>query len=310
MKAPSGWFTQVRLRRLAAILDCLPVRGHRPDERALAVWRACGGPVDEAGDLLATLLDLALVEVRLEELRRTKAGHAVHRGSTRGDFRELGLSLIRAGVFHDQARSLIECGSFDTDGSLRCELRTARTSAPQLLGLLSYWPEVLIRGELVVPRPILNELESVWALLPPVEVPEWARARKEVGNRAEMYTVQLERTRVAASMIAWVARDDDSLGYDVEDRSINPARCIEVKGRRDDSVVFFLSDNEWEKARRLRQSYEVQFWGKIDLSRDPGVEYAALRAEGYPHVFTNFFDEAEDRFEIRAVQWRFELKPL
>lgn len=310
MRTRSSWFTQVRVRRLAAILDCLPVRGHRSEERTLAVWRACGGPVDETGELLRTLFGIALVEVRSEELRRTKAGQAVYRTSTRGDLRDLGLSIIRSGAFHDQARRLIESGRFDATGALRCPLKSARLQAPQLVGLLSYWPEVHTKGELVIPRPILDELESVWALLPPVEIPEWAKARKEVGSRAEMYTVQFERTRVAPYLIAWVARDDDSLGYDVEDRSTTPVRCIEVKGRRDDSVVFFLTDNEWEKAGRLGESYEVHFWGRIDLNRDPAVEYKALRELGYPCVYRNFSRTATDLFDMQAVKWRFELKPI
>ena len=58
----------------------------------------------------------------------------------------------------------------------------------------------------------------------------------------------------------------------MEDRSVNPYRYIEVKGRRESDLVFYLSDNEWGKAQALGPNYEVQFWGGIDLALDPGVE--------------------------------------
>ena len=84
-----------------------------------------------------------------------------------------------------------------------------------------------------------------------------------------MYTVQYERERVGQSSIFWVARDTDSLGWDVEDRSKTPYRYIEVKGRRDSELVFYLSEREWNKAHELGSNYEVQFWGSIDLTVDP-----------------------------------------
>ncbi|MGA7413480.1 MAG: DUF3883 domain-containing protein [Bryobacteraceae bacterium] len=121
-----------------------------------------------------------------------------------------------------------------------------------------------------------------------------------------MYSLQFEKTKSADSyQLFWVARDSDSLGWDIEDRSVEPLRCIEVKGRRDHEVLFFLSDNEWSKAKQVGDKYEVHFWGGIDLAREPAVEYAHLTAAGYPLVIRNLPLQISDgAFEATAVQWR------
>jgi hypothetical protein len=90
----------------------------------------------------------------------------------------------------------------------------------------------------------------------------------------------------------------------VEDRSINPRRCIEVKGRRETEFMFYLSANEWNKAHALGPNYEVQFWGGIDLTIDPAVEYSKLRASGYPIVIPNLTAELGNSLEAVAVNWR------
>ena len=56
----------------------------------------------------------------------------------------------------------------------------SRAGAPQLTGLLSIWEEVQTFPEVVVPASLLQELNTVWALLPPpVVLPKWAAERKE-----------------------------------------------------------------------------------------------------------------------------------
>ena len=116
----------------------------------------------------------------------------------------------------------------------------------------------------------------------------------------------VERTRVGdPSRIVWVARDTDSLGWDVEDRSRTPHRRIEVKGRRDAEIIFFLSENECSKAQQLGADYEVHFWGEINLNLEPAVEYAALRAAGYPVVIENLAARlAKGDFVAEPVRWR------
>jgi hypothetical protein len=85
-------------------------------------------------------------------------------------------------------------------------------------------------------------------------------ARKSIGNRGELYSYQLERLNAeVASDIVGVSRDNDNLGHDIEDRSVNPRRRIEVKASGDTTVRFFLSDNEWDKAHEHSDHYEIHF---------------------------------------------------
>ncbi len=308
MECRSEWLTGVRIRRLRDVLLATPAIpiGLSLREVFRYLWRKCGGPLDDVPLLVEVLAALKLLRVHGESLKRTHAGDKIVRALRQRDDSLLGLTLIRAGHFYDQARLLVECGKVDDSGVLRCSIRTARTVAPQLVGILQTWKGVSAYPELLVPRPIVSELNSVWALLPPpIETPEWAAERKAVGNRAEMYTVQFERTLASPSLILWVARDSDALGFDVEDRSVMPSRCIEVKGRRDREVVFYLSEREWEKARELKDRYEVQFWGGIDLQIEPAVEYTLLRENGYPLKFRNPERLLGTKLNSVAVKWRF-----
>ncbi|MGE0761099.1 MAG: DUF3883 domain-containing protein [Pirellulaceae bacterium] len=187
--------------------------------------------------------------------------------------------------------------------------REAIVGAPQLVSLLELWSEVKVRPQIVIPLALASELEAAWALLPPVpEIPAWQLERKLVGDRAELYTVQFERSRATdRNRIHWVARDADDLGWDVEDRSTTPVRRIEVKGSRDRREMFFLSENEWKKANNYGDTYFVHLWGAIDLDREPAVEYAALRAEGYPVEIQNPAKAISDGAWIAtSTRWRVE----
>lgn len=287
----SNWLTSIRLRRLDQALQIIPSRTRmaRRTDVMRCIWRSCGGPSDEITILLTLLERLVLLTTKDEFIGRSAAGDKVAKASIGGNSRPFALTLLRAGCFHDQARLLIESGRVDSNGNLECSTKTARTVAPQLLGLLRYWPTVRVLPVVQIPKELITELSTIWALLPPVaQVPSWALERKAVGDRAEMYTVQWERTRATdASKIIWVARDADDLGWDVEDRSINPSRYIEVKGRRDNQMIFFISKQEWTKAHEMPLQYEIHFWGGIDLTRDPAHEYASLTAAGYPLILMN-----------------------
>lgn len=310
----SSWFTGARLQRLAKALPALPSSQQDiPTAESMRVlWRVCGGPYDELSGLIVVLSDLGFIVASGSVTRRTAAGDRVVKAIRRDDLTALGTALVRSGVFHDQSRYLVENGNRDGDGNLACEHRRVRIGAPQLLGLLGWWPDVRMRPHVFIPKVLADELGAVWSLLPPpVEVAAWAAERKAVGDRAEMYTVQNERTTApSASAIRWVARDSDDLGWDVEDHSSASLRRIEVKGRRDEQVVFYLSENEWKKAREFGDGYEIHFWGTIDLAREPAAEYAALRAAGYPIVVLNPASaiEAGD-WVAEPVRWRVRPSP-
>ena len=152
------------------------------------------------------------------------------------------------------------------------------------------------------------QLFSERQLLPPPS-PDEAIAdaiRQNIGNRGEAYSYQLELLNAAdRSHIVWVARDNSDLGYDIEDRSVNPRRRIEVKASGDIPVRFLMSDNEYRKSGDDPTSYEVHFWGGIDLNIDPAEEYTRLRRRGYPLVFVDIpaLISAGD-FEAKPTKWR------
>lgn len=311
MARPSDWFTPTRFRRL---VDILPLIDGAPPgiavtDAARRVWRVCGGPLGEIQDYLELLVELDLIRLHNGAYFRTGGGNKVTKAIRKGDCTTLALTLIQAGCFHDQARHLIERGTSDTRQRLVVAYREAIVGAPQLVSLLEIWAEVEVRPQVAIPSALVTELEAAWTLLPPEpQVPEWQRERKAVGDRAELYSVQLERARAAdRNRIHWVARDADDLGWDVEDRSTNPVRRIEVKGSRDRREMFFLSDNEWKRANEHGNNYIVHFWGAIDLTRKVSLEYAALRAEGYPVEIQNPAQAISDGGWIATpTRWRIE----
>ena len=303
------WLTGPRLERLAVALLAIGTNapGIAREGAVSTIWRKCGGSHEEAREVLGILTWLNLVRIDNDYIRRAKAGNPIVRSLRTGDYRPLGITIIRAGLFSEQARTLLESGRIDADGNLVCLPRAAESVAPQLIGLLSRWPEFQSRPKVVVPSNLLNELSAVWALRTPEEVePSWMTERRRVGKRAELYSLQCERSEAHdASAIAWVAKDSDSLGWDIEDRTAAPYRRIEVKGSRGESPVFFLSENEWKQAAIHGSSYEVQFWGNIDLQREESSEYASLRAIGFPIIISNIRDRiTSGEWAATPVQWR------
>lgn len=289
MPVPSSWLTAPRVRRLHEVLVVVPERPPGlPDAASkLPIWRQCGGPIEDVPTLVEVLVHAELVRRENASLRLTPAGRRTLTRNRAEHERPLALALIRTGLLHDQARALLDTFPLTDDGTLICRTTAARRVAPQLLGLLERWNETRTGTTITISAQLVEELAAVWALIAP---PSEARAaedkrRKSIGNRAEAYSYQLERLSSAtSSAIVWVAQDDDTLGYDLEDRSTSPRRRIEVKGSGGSEVRFFMSDNEWRKAHESPATYEIQFWGDIDLNRPSAEEYPALRSMGFPIV--------------------------
>ncbi len=306
-----GWLTGPRLGRLATALRTVGANAPGIAARSAvdAIWRrGGGGSHEEAGQILQMLIWLNLLQIDNDMVMRTSAGNPIARSLRAGDFAPLGLKLIRAGVFSEQARALIESGKVDVDGKLVCLPRTAEAVAPQLIGLLSRLPEYQSRPRVVIPSALVDELSAVWALGAPEdhEPPRWLSDRQRVGERAEWYSLQHERSGAEdPAAIAWVSRDSDRFGWDIEDRAATPYRRIEVKGSRREDPVFFMSENEWNQARIYGASYEVQYWGNIDLRREKASEYPVLRSAGFPVIISNLFDRiASGEWDATPVQWR------
>ncbi|WP_195167530.1 protein NO VEIN domain-containing protein [Mycobacteroides abscessus] len=277
-------------------------------ETRLRLWRSCGGPIEEIDQLVDVLVGAELVVLERSSFRLTKTGqNVVTRRKSQGIL-PLGHSLLRAGYFHDQARTLLDSGVIDSDGNFSCPTRLVRRSCPQLLGILQLWPNVRVQSTIAVPSGLVKELWTVWALLPPPSAgdSEQDAIRKSIGNRGELYSYQYERLRASdESSIVWVARDDQNLGYDIEDRATTPRRRIEVKASGGRDVAFLLSDNEWRRAHENPASYEIQFWGGVDLHRDAADEYTQLRADGYPLSLTDLPRlVSKNVFSAQPTKWR------
>ncbi|WP_328381139.1 DUF3883 domain-containing protein [Micromonospora zamorensis] len=84
-----------------------------------------------------------------------------------------------------------------------------------------------------------------------------------------------------------MAHDDEGLGYDIEDLSSAPSRRIEVKASSGAEVRLILSVNEWAISQLNPDTYEVHFWGGVNLGRTPREEYLALTRAGFSLVFRN-----------------------
>ena len=183
------------------------------------------------------------------------------------------------------------------------ELRVLRRAAPQLLGILRAWPGVVGPSFVIVPSELFAAIDVPWSLVP-VPLPGDA-VSKTVGSRGEAYSVHLLRLESQnPSSVLWVARDDESLGYDIEDRSTADVRRIEVKASQQSEVRFFLSANEHTVAHREPKNYGVHFWGDIDLSRDPRTEFSLLRERGFPLVFEDLAAHlADNRLEAVATKY-------
>jgi len=310
MEHRSEWLTSVRIRRMQKILLLLPglALGRTQNELIHVLWKKCGGTIAEVTTLLDIMDRIKLLKSLDTGAQRTPAGDKLARLLRSSNEAPLGLYLIRSGFFHDQARLLLESGTINSTGQLICQIRNAQNVAPQLVHLLSSWEGVHTYPEFVASSAVLQEINSIWALIPPpLNTPKWLLERKQVGDRAEMYSLQMERTTLNPTDLIWVSRDTDALGYDIEDRSSSLLRCIEVKGRRDRELTFFLSENEWNKANALGARYEIHFWGGIDLASDPAIEYAALRAAGYPIVFIDPVRSFGTTLKATAVKWRVEM---
>ena len=246
-------------------------------------FTTCGGPLDDVVPLIKVLMEASLVSEDGTHYRLTKLGRHVRTQDHQNGGRLLARALIEAGQFAEQARVLLEAVEV-VDDELFCT-SSALARAPQLAGLLRRWPDVRRKGGLRIPPDIADMLGTVWALLPERDEHDEG-GRKAIGDRGELYTYQLEREHASRfASVRWVARDDEALGYDVENHETSPSRKIEVKASAGEVIRFFLSSNEWRQAHRFGEFYEIHFWGDIRLGTPTRREYERLRGLGYPKIF-------------------------
>jgi hypothetical protein len=268
------------------VLRSHPPPGVRTDSAARTIWRTCGGPLADVPVLLDILVSAELVAVNDDRFRLTRSGNTIATQDHQHGGTRLALALIRAGHFSDQGRALIESGAIDPGtGEFTCPRALAMRAAPQLVGILRRFPSVVLAQAFTVPPDLVRELADVWAV--PTKAFRDDR-RQDIGDRGELFTYRYERLRATdPAKIHWVALDDDSLGYDIEDLNATPRRRIEAKASSGNSVRFILSANEWQVAHENADSYEVHFWGGVNLARSERDDYDALRRAGFPLVYRN-----------------------
>ena len=306
MSLASDWFIGTRVRRLQRVIDQMRTRspGTMRTQLVRELRESVDGPRGEIPELVAVLAHLGLLHVSADRFQLSQRGRRIATMSKERRRRELGALIIQAGFLHDQVRQLIEASAIDEDGSGSSELRILRQAAPQLLGILRAWPGVVGPSFVVVPSDLFATIDGPWSLIP---FPQPGDAvSKVVGSRGEAYSVHLLRLDSRnPSAVVWVARDDEALGYDIEDRSTSDVQRIEVKASQRREVRFFLSAHEHTVAHKEPKSYGVHFWGEIDLSRDPRTEFDLLRERGFPLVFDDLAAHlADNRLQAVPTKYR------
>jgi hypothetical protein len=289
----SAVFTEVFVERLVRTLAEIP--SHRAGGVTGAGFprvleARVGGTRRGAEDAIACLLALGLVSDVAGVIGRSRSGDEVRRAMRTDGSAPLARAILRSGVMADQIRLLRQLLGTTSRG-YECSRARAQTTAPQLIGLLARMPDVAVSGRVVVGPSTCIELDSVWNEHPPSSRTNWEdvnRRRKAIGDLAEVFSLQLERSAGVGRVqnVLWVSRDDDTLGYDIEVRNGIPRR-IEVKGSSGTDVQFFLSANEFRVAHQYASAYEIQFWGEIRLGTEPHEEFERLRAAGYPICVIN-----------------------
>ena len=305
MNVSSDWFIAPRVRRLQRLVHLLPPRspGIADNELAKTLRPNIDGPREEISQLVYVLARLGLLYVDSDRYRLSGNGRRTKTLSESRARRELAELLIQTGYLHDQVRQLIESSTFDQDGVAQSRVGQLRHSAPQLLGLLRAWPDIVGPSFVRIPPELFAVIDTPWSLLPP-PLPEEGN-RQAIGYRAEAYSFHLLRLESKnPTSVVWVARDDQSLGYDIEDRSTGAVHRIEVKGSQSGDVRFFLTEHEHEVAHLDQSSYEIHFWGEINLNRFPNSEFSMLRERGFPLRFVDLASHLTDH-RLVAVPTRY-----
>lgn len=246
-----------------------------------------GGSLREITECIEFLNRLVLTQYSDDRLSRTRDGDALARKIKKGEVHEFATFLLSSGALAEQIRSALAMGTVE-DGSLSLSTRHLKKVSPQLIAVLARVPSVTVDDRISIPYSIMVELESAWnqTSFPPPGALRSDDLHLQVGERAELYSLQLERSAFvgASTSVGWISRDDPSAGYDLEIQHELPSRCVEVKGSRGSHTAFLLSRNELATARRLGERYEIQFWGDIRLHLRASDDFRRLRAAGFPLV--------------------------
>lgn len=305
MSVTSDWFIAPRVRRLQRLVHLLPRRPPGIDLSQLVrtLRPRIDSPPAEIPQLVQILARLGFLHVDSERFHLSNRGRRALTLSEDRARKELAELLIQSGLLHEQVRQVIQASTIDHEGMALSRVAQLRRSAPQLLGLLRAWPNVVGPSYVRIPPDLFELIDAPWSLVPSPD--EQEGTREAVGHRAEAYSFYLLRLESNfPTSVVWVSRDDQSLGYDIEDGSTGCVHRIEVKGSRHRDVRFLLTANEYDVAHQDPNSYEVHFWGEINLSRSPAVEFKTLRERGFPLRFDDLAAHlADSRLHAKPIRY-------
>ncbi len=265
-----------------------------------------GGSVEELLDFLRCC---GLVKEDFGAWTLSNAGEEAFDALAAGDWAVYAHALLTASAFEDELLRLIE-GATEEPNSLRCPLAALPRLAPRAGVLLTWDPDLREGDDLVVPLSLLDSLLVTEVMWRADQIPPWVLDRNAVGQRAELYTLRLERSRLGPHRVRHVSREvGDGFGYDIETDAPD-SRLIEVKGSRSASLRFNLSHRELEVARADPERHLLHFWGEINLDRDPAEEYSRLRDLQYPIVITDLARAIEaGELEMHPRSWLLTARP-
>ena len=305
MNVSSDWFIAPRVRRLERLVDLLPPRppGISGNQLTRTFRPHIDSPPGEIPLLVHVLARLGLLHVDSDRYYLSRKGRRAATLSEARSRTELAELLIQSGLMHDQVRQVVEASTIDHEGMACSRVGHLRHSAPQLLGLLRAWPDVVGPSFVRIPTDLFALIDAPWSLVPSPSEKEGNR--EAVGYRAEAYSFHLLRleSRFPASIV-WVSRDDEGLGYDIEDGSTGQVHRVEVKGSQGNDIRFMLTAHEHHVAHQDPSSYKVHFWGEINLNRSPDIEFNMLRERGFPLRFDDLAAHlADDKLQATPTKY-------
>lgn len=305
MSLSSDWFIAPRVRRLQRLVHLLPSRapGISDNQLVRTLRPQIDSPPGEIAQLVHVLARIGLLHVDSDRYHLSRNGRRAATLSDDRARRELAELLIQSGFMHDQVRQVIQASTIVSEGVARSRVGQLRRSAPQLLGLLRAWPNIVGSSFVRIPPNLFDVIDAPWSLVPSPSEEE--STREAVGHRAEAYSFYLLRLESnCPTSVVWVSRDDQGLGYDIEDSSTGRVHRVEVKGSQGKDIRFLLTVNEHEVAHQDPRSYEVHFWGEINLNRKPDVEFTTLRDSGFPLRFKDLAAHlADQRLQARPTRY-------
>jgi hypothetical protein len=256
---------------------------------------------------LAQLTALGLLDYdHIDRWNLSAVGEHIITEQSSANWRPLTTQVMSAGGLEDEVLAFMGEAS-QADGCATLAVQLARTVCPTLARVIGWVPEWRNEDKLlVVPLEALEAAMKAAALVIAAGRPAWVQEREEVGKRAEAYSLRHEREAHGIVGVLYVSRDEgDGFGYDLENRTVEPPRLIECKGSRAARLSFYVSANELQQAGERADSYEIQFWGEIDLNRSVHDEYELLRQAGYPQVIADPAAKIDDgRLQSECVVWK------